>query len=423
MRKACAISSIAVAAALVIAVPATAASALPLVDPVPNSDTASPSDSASASDKAEAPKVSVTSSPKEAAGYRAGESVTFEITAPSSAEVSAVSDALTGITLTQVGSAGDKTAYSGTGTVKPGWGIGTANLTVTADYGDTGSQSSATFSANADKPTPSPTPSPSDKAEAPRVSITSSPKEAAGYKAGDSVTFQITAPSSAEVSAASDALTGITLTQTGSAGDKTTYSGTGTVKPGWGIGTANLTVTADYGDTGAQGSATFSVNTGTAPSPDPSKPSMSLSTDGGKPGDKVDITINSGDLKGSAVVKSDAFTATVNLLQDKSAAGTWRGRAVISGDTKAGSYRVDGFVGNTKIDSAKFGVAAGSAGNHKVTPLRPDQHKIPKGAVQTGAAPAGAHTAVNTGLVGAAVLGAAALAGSIARRRRHNNSD
>ncbi|MGW5401046.1 hypothetical protein [Streptomyces sp. NPDC003952] len=379
--------------------------------------------------------MSVTSSPKDAAGYKAGESVTFQITAPATAKVSAASDALTGISLAPAtGPGGDTISYSASGTVKPGWGIGTANLTVTADYGDTGSQSSAAFSVNtntpAPSPTPTPSPSPSDKAEAPAVSVTSSPKDAAGYKAGESVTFQITAPATAKVSAASDALTGISLAPaTGPGGDTISYSASGTVKPGWGIGTANLTVTADYGDTGTQTSAAFSVNTGTTPTPtptpDPSKPSMSLSTDGGKPGDKVDITIKSGNLKGSAVVKSDAFTTTVNLVQDTAAAGTWRGRAFISGDTKAGYYVVDGFVGNTKIDSVKFGVAAGSAGDHhKVTPLPPDQHKIPKGSVQTGAAPVGVDAGFNTGLIGGATaLGTAALAGTIALRRRHNNSD
>ncbi|GHH44980.1 hypothetical protein [Streptomyces candidus] len=307
-----------------------------------------------------------------------------------------------------------------------------------------------TPSAHASSPapgTPTAAPSASDKAEAPVVSVTSSPKDKTGYAAGEVVRFKVTAPTGAKVSAKSDALDRISLTPSAGTGDHRTYAGTGTVKSGFGIGTAHLTVTADYGDTGAQSSATFLVDTETRPSPTPpvpvpAHPSMTLSTDGGKPGDKVAVTIESGNLKGNATVKSRAFTGPVNLERDPQHEGTWHGRATVSGNTRSGYYAVDGYVGTTKIDTAKFGVAAGSAaatgngrhtnedsGRHtaahtrsdQVKPVQPHQYKVPKGSVQTGMAPAASASGDNTGLVAGTALGATALVGAFALRRRHGN--
>ncbi|SDL16254.1 hypothetical protein [Streptomyces indicus] len=199
----------------------------------------------------------------------------------------------------------------------------------------------------------------SDKAQA-KVAITSTPKDKTGYKAGELVTFTVTTSGKAKVSASSDALTGVSVTAQGD----TSYTGTGTVKEGYGIGTGKLTVTVNYPDTGAQSTATFPVNTGTAPKPDPAKASMSLSTDGGKVGDKVGITIKSGDLKGDAYVQSDVFGGKVKLARDKSAEGTWHGTATVSQDAKTGYYGVKGYVGSTLVDTAKFGVQ----GSDKPTP-------------------------------------------------------
>ncbi|MFI5806083.1 hypothetical protein [Streptomyces sp. NPDC051561] len=283
----------------------------------------------------------------------------------------------------------------------------------------------------------------SDKAEAPVVSVSSSPRDASGYAAGEVVEFQVTAPSSAKVSASSDALQNISLTQVSTGDGHTVHRGTGTVKAGFGIGTAHLSATADFGDTGSQGTTSFSVNTDprptpTPPVPVPSKASMSLSTDGGKPGDKVAVTIRSGNLKGNATVKSGAFTGTVNLERDPQHEGTWHGRATVSSHTASGYYAVDGYVGTTKFDTAKFGVAAGDAANHNsakqhtakqhtakhthhVKPLQPQQYKVPKGSVQTGMAPA-SDGGPSAGLIGAgALLGVGALTGTIALRRRHSN--
>ncbi|MFJ6695359.1 hypothetical protein ACIQM4_04710 [Streptomyces sp. NPDC091272] len=337
-----------------------------------------------------------------------------------------------------------------------------------------------------DTPSPATSPSdshPSDKAEAPVVSVISAPKDKTGYAAGEVVKFKVSAPAGAKVSASSDALNGITVTQTGKGGDHNTYLGSGTVKSGFGIGTAHLTVTADFGDTGSQGATSFLVNTDTRPSPTPPVPapsqaSMSLSTDGGKPGDKVAVTIKSGNLKGNATVRSAAFTSTVKLERDPQHEGTWHGQATVSGNTKTGYYAVSGYVGNTKIDTAKFGVAAGDAANNgkhhsandgdhhavnngghhtanngdrhsvnngdrhsvnngdhhavnngdhhtlqraHVKPLHPQEFKVPKGSVQTGMAPASG-SGVDTGLIaGGAAIGAAALAGTVVLRRRRSN--
>ncbi len=217
----------------------------------------------------------------------------------------------------------------------------------------------------------------SDKAKA-DVAIVSTPKDPTGYKAGEQVRFQVETSGDAKVTGSSDALSGISFKKIGNG----TYEGTGTVKAGYGIGTAHLTVTANYGDTGAQGSATFLVNTeGSKPTPAPSKASMSLSTDGGKVGDKVGITIKSGDLKGDAYVQSDAFGGKVQLVQDKSAEGTWHGTATVASNVKDGYYPVKGYVGDTLIDTAKFG----TQGQENPTP-KPGQSSV---AVNPGSGKAG----------------------------------
>ncbi|MFI6940526.1 hypothetical protein ACIBI4_14740 [Streptomyces sp. NPDC050418] len=208
---------------------------------------------------------------------------------------------------------------------------------------------------------PTPTAPAPDKAEA-QVSITSSPKDETGYKAGEQVTFQVTTSGKAQVTASSDALSGISVSAQGD----TTYTGTGTVKAGYGIGTGKLTVTANYGDTGAQGSASFAVNTGDTPkpTPDPAKPSLALSTDGGKVGDKVSVTVKDAGSDSVATVKSDAFGGTVKLERDPQHEGTWHGTATVADSAKSGYYRVDALLDGKVVDSAKFGVQ----GSDKPTP-------------------------------------------------------
>ncbi|MDG4865691.1 hypothetical protein P8605_46835 [Streptomyces sp. T-3] len=364
--------------------------------------------------------------------------------------------------------------------------------------------------------TPSATPSASASASAksdkssaaPVVSITSSPKDKAGYKAGEAVTFKVSTSGTAKVTASSDALTGISVSGSGDS-----YTGTGTVKSGYGIGTAHIKVTANYGDTGAEGSASFSVNTGGV-KPDPGKASMSLSKDSGKAGDKIDITIKGGDLKGNATVKSDAFGGTVKLERDPQHEGTWHGQATVSGKVADhGYYAVNGYVGDQLVDQAKFTItentptppkpgqsslsltpgsgksgdkinltltgsgnpqssysanSAAFGGNVKLTlgkdgkwhgtatvanvklgaykvtansgatatfnvtgktvnpvkPVNPSDHKTPKGSVNTGMAPA-ADSSSNAGDIalgaGVAALGAAGLTSMAVLRRRNNN--
>ncbi|MER7172268.1 hypothetical protein [Streptomyces mesophilus] len=192
----------------------------------------------------------------------------------------------------------------------------------------------------------------SDKAKA-EVAVVSTPKDPTGYKAGEQVRFQVETSGDAKVSGSSDALSGISVKKVGSG----TYEGTGTVKSGYGIGTAHLKVTADYGDTGAQGSATFLVNTdGAKPKPDPSKASLSLSTDGGKVGDKVSVTVKDAGSDSVATVKSDAFGGTVKLERDPQHEGTWHGTATVADSAKSGYYRVDALLDGKVVDSAKFGV-------------------------------------------------------------------
>ncbi|RFU88494.1 hypothetical protein DY218_01355 [Streptomyces triticagri] len=208
------------------------------------------------------------------------------------------------------------------------------------------------FAADA-TPSPGATAPASDKARA-DVSITSSSKDETGYKAGEKVTFQVTTEGAAEVSAVSDALTGISVTSQ----DTTTYTGTGTVKDDYGTGTAELTVTVDYPDTGARTTATFPVNTGESPkpTPDPAEPSLSLSTDGGKAGDKVAVTVRDAGSDSVATVRSDAFGGTVKLERDPQHEGTWHGTATVADTAESGSYRVDALLDGKVVDSAKFGV-------------------------------------------------------------------
>ncbi|RII15782.1 hypothetical protein DSC45_18280 [Streptomyces sp. YIM 130001] len=192
-----------------------------------------------------------------------------------------------------------------------------------------------------------------DKAQA-DVSITSSPDGESGYKAGEKVTFQVTTSDKADVSAASDALSDISVTSQ----DDTTYIGTGTVKDGYGTGTGTLTVTANYPDTGARSTATFPIDTSDSPTPapDPVGPALSLSTDGGKVGDKVSVTVQDAGSDSVATVRSDAFGGTVTMERDPQHEGTWHGTATVADSVKSGTYGVDALLDGKVVDSAKFGV-------------------------------------------------------------------
>ncbi|MBO0517080.1 hypothetical protein [Streptomyces beijiangensis] len=244
-------------------------------------------------------------------------------------------------------------------------------------------------------------------------------------KPGDKVTVTVKTSGKADkVSVSSDGLQDIQVAQASKTGD--TWIATATIAKNAKFGTYQVNAIANFPDTAQQASATLSVNTDPIVKPDPAKASMSLSTDGGKPGDKVDVTIKgaTGSTGTNASVESDAFGGKVAL--QKSGENTWHGTATVSKNTKSGYYRVDGYVGKTRIDSAKFGVAndvAHHTDHNKVAPLNPTHHKTPRGSVNTGQAPAASsHDGINTGMIaGASALGIAALAGSVALRRRRTN--
>ncbi|CAM5473428.1 hypothetical protein GCM10010329_30780 [Streptomyces spiroverticillatus] len=296
----------------------------------------------------------------------------------------------------------------------------------------------------ADAPAPSPvvtvtslpgdggqdTPRPADKAQ---VSLQlSAPGDPAGFHSGESVTLTATTSANAAngVTVSSPAFGTTHLAPTDASG--TSWSGTAVISRNAGIGTLPVKSVADFGDTGAQTSASILVNT--TPAPTPREASLSLSTDGAGPGDKVQVTIDSGDLKGAARVESGAFGGTVNLTPDADST-TWHGTATVAASAKPGYDRVDGFVGDQKIDSVKFGIAdttqhrttpnkhhtvAPVHHRRTVTPLRADGRTVPRGAVNAGASTAPG-SGVDTGLIaGAAGVSAAVLLGGTVlwRRRR-----
>ncbi|MFJ4880499.1 hypothetical protein ACIP93_35530 [Streptomyces sp. NPDC088745] len=286
----------------------------------------------------------------------------------------------------------------------------------------------------------------------------SSPRDRAGFRAGESVTITATTSANASrgVTVSSPAFGTAHLAATDASG--TSWSGTAVVSRDAGTGTLPVKSVADFGDTGAQTSARILVNTVAAPAP--RRASLSLSTDGAGPGDRVRVTIDSGDLKGSARVRSGAFGGTVNLTRDADSS-LWHGTATVAANAKPGYDRVDGYVGDRKIDSVKFGIAdaphprttpnkhhavapvdhrAGTpvqhhAGapvqRHAVAPVhrsagtsaRVEDRAVPRGAVNAGATIAPAPGA-DTGLVaGAAGLSAVVLlGGTVLWRRRGTQS-
>ncbi len=294
-----------------------------------------------------------------------------------------------------------------------------------------------------------------DRADKAQVTLRlSSPRDRAGFHAGESVTLTATTSANASrgVTVSSPAFGTTHLTATDASG--TSWSGTATISRNAGMGTLPVKSVADFGDTGAQTSARILVNTIAAPTPRPAprQASLRLSTDGARPGDKVRVTIDSGDLKGSARVRSGAFGGTVNLTRDADSS-LWHGTATVAASAEPGYDRVDGYVGDRKIDSVKFGIAdaphprttpdkhqavtpvhhragtpvhrqAVTPVHHRAgTPARVEGRAVPRGAVNAGATIAPAPGA-DTGLVaGAAGLSAVVLlGGTVLWRRRGTQS-
>ncbi|MFD8789964.1 hypothetical protein [Streptomyces vinaceus] len=237
---------------------------------------------------------------------------------------------------------------------------------------------------------------------------------AASGKPGEAVKVSVKAPKgSTALSVSSKALEDVRLSP---AGDGT-----------W-TGTAKIAQVADgaYGVslTGAgpdgvklQATAQLTVKAGVVP-PAPVS-SLKLSKDSGRPGDKIGVTVRTAADVKSAYVSSDAFGGRVDLKSDGH--GTWTGTAVVAKDVKTGYYGVHAFAGGKEFDTVKFSTEAGGGGGGKpdvrpVTPLKPGEHKKPKGSVNTGQAPA--DTAVPAGAAGAAeaTAGAAGSAEATATR-------
>lgn len=206
---------------------------------------------------------------------------------------------------------------------------------------------------------------------------------AAGAKPGASVSFRMEVPDgSTHLSVSSKALADVKMTD-GRGGTAVVAD----VKAGdYGV---SLTGT---GPDGAKLQATAQLRvTADAPAPEPTpQPSaLNLSTDFGRPGDKVVVTVKTSEK--NAFVKSDAFGGQVNLKSDGK--GTFTGTATVAKDVKSGYYGVHAFAGGKEFDVVKFSTEAdakaGPAPRHDVKPLDPSLHKTPKGSVNTGQAPAG----------------------------------
>ncbi|MCX5198652.1 hypothetical protein OOK31_33005 [Streptomyces sp. NBC_00249] len=233
-----------------------------------------------------------------------------------------------------------------------------------------------------------PTPSPSASATTPSrgVSLTlpSSP-----VKPGDAVSVSVSAPAGSKFTVSSAALAGVKLTE-GEAG----WTGTGTVasvKDGsYGVSLVGT------GPDGAkiQATARLNVEAG-APKPTPAPSTVQLSTDFGRPGDKVVVTVKTSER--NAHVSSLAFSGgRVDLKGDGK--GTFTGTATVANDVKSGYYGVEAFAGGKKFDTVKFSTEGkpGPAPKPHVDPnlkplkpLKPSERKKPLGSVNTGQAPAG----------------------------------
>ncbi|MFE2528637.1 hypothetical protein ACFXEL_30950 [Streptomyces sp. NPDC059382] len=230
-------------------------------------------------------------------------------------------------------------------------------------------------------------------------------------KPGASVGISVTAPEgSTSLAVSSDALDDVRLTE-GKSG--TTWTGTAKVADVK-DGNHGVVLTGSAPGGKVRATAQLTVKSG-APDPKPQSPTLRLSKDSGRPGDKVAVTVTTGAGDKSAQVKSGAFAGgQVNLTSDGK--GTWTGTAVVANDVKTGYYGVDAFAGGKKFDTVKFSTEA--SGHDKkpdmkpvtpvkpVTPLKPSEHKKPKGSVNTGQAPLTA-TGMATGTDAGAAAGTA----------------
>ncbi|MEV6577471.1 hypothetical protein AB0M92_04795 [Streptomyces sp. NPDC051582] len=210
---------------------------------------------------------------------------------------------------------------------------------------------------------------------------------AASGKPGDEVEVTVRAPKgSTALSVSSKALEDIRLSPAGEG----TWTGAAKIaEVADGSHGVSLTGTGPDGAK-LQAGAQLTVKSGVTP-PAPVS-SLKLSADHGRTGDEIGVTVKTATDVQNAYVSSDAFGGRVDLKGDGH--GTWTGTAVVAKGVKTGYYGVHAFAGGKEFDTVKFSTEAGGGGGGKpdvkpVTPLKPSEHKKPKGSVNTGQAPAG----------------------------------
>ncbi|KIF04027.1 hypothetical protein PL81_20950 [Streptomyces sp. RSD-27] len=189
------------------------------------------------------------------------------------------------------------------------------------------------------------------------VTVPSSP-----VRPGDAVSVTVTAPAgSKDLKVSSAALGAVALVP---GGDATTWTGTATVADAadGGHGVA-LTGTGPDG-AGLGATARLTVGSGsTKPKPAPAPYALRLSTDVGRPGDKVVVTVKTAGKE--AYVKSAAFTGgRVDLKADGT--GTFTGTATVAEHARTGHYGIESFTGDGTSAAAhsatvRFSVEAGAA--------------------------------------------------------------
>ncbi|MFD3871635.1 hypothetical protein [Streptomyces sp. NPDC058623] len=205
-------------------------------------------------------------------------------------------------------------------------------------------------------------------------------------KPGDSISFEMEVPDgSTHLSVSSEALGDVRMTD-GRGGTAKVAD----VKEGsYGV---SLTGTGPDG-AGLQATARIAVKAA-APKPTPAPSTLRLSQDFGRPGDRITVTVRT--TAKDAAIKSAAFTGgQVNLKSDGK--GTFTGTATVAPDVRTGYYGVDAYAGGKKFDTVKFSTEGRATPDVKpvkpdvkpVQPLRPSEHRTPKGSVNTGQAPAG----------------------------------
>ncbi|ROQ97391.1 hypothetical protein EDE04_3889 [Streptomyces sp. 2132.2] len=209
---------------------------------------------------------------------------------------------------------------------------------------------------------------------------------AASGKPGEAVKVTVKAPKgSTALSVSSKALADVRLSPAGEG----TWTGTAKMAE-VADGTYGVSLTGS-GPDGAKLRATAQLTVKAAVTPPAPVSSLKLSKDSGRPGDKIGVTVKTAADVKSAYVSSDAFGGRVDLSGDGH--GTWTGTAVVAKGVKTGYYGVHAFAGGKEFDTVKFSTEAGGGGGgtpdvKPVTPLKPDEHKKPKGSVNTGQAPA-----------------------------------